>query len=123
MCLFTVQTSEPQVAAAPVLNDKRHAGCAMTALVSVDQAAMRVSATPSVIPSTSDSPTEDDTPFYHGPDDIPIDPALHGPPVDPSLLIADVGTNGGIEVSVFVVIRRELTPGTRTRTLTRDADK
>ena len=104
MCLFTVQTSEPQVTAAPVLDDERHARCTMTAIVSMEQAVMRVSATPSALPSTSDSPTEDGTPFYHGPDDIPIDPALHGPQVGPTLPVPDVEMNGGIQVSVVVVV-------------------
>lgn len=106
MCLFTVQTSEPQVAAAPVPDDERPPGCAMTALVSLQQAAMRLSVTPSALPSTSTSPTESGTPFYHGPDDIPIDPALHGPQVDPALLAPDVAMNGGVQVSGVAIRRR-----------------
>ena len=106
MSLFTVQTSEPQVAAAPVLDDTHPAGCMMTALVSLQQAAMRVSMTPSALPSASTSPTEDGTPFYHGPDDIPIDPALHGPQVDPALLVPNIVTNGGVEVSGVAIHRR-----------------
>lgn len=89
----------------------------------MEQATMRVSSTLSVLPSTSDSPTEDGTPFYHGPDDIPIDPTLHAPPVDPALLVPGLEMNRGIKVSGVVVVHRKLTPGTRTRTLTRDADK
>ncbi|EKM57762.1 uncharacterized protein PHACADRAFT_116052, partial [Phanerochaete carnosa HHB-10118-sp] len=73
----------------------------MTALVSLQQAAMRVSATPSALPSTSSSPTENGTPFYHGPDDIPIDPALHGPQVDSALLVPNIVTNGGVEIPVL----------------------
>ena len=76
----------------------------MTAIVSMEQAVMRVSATPSALPSTSDSPTEDGTPFYHGPDDIPIDPALHGLPVDPALLVPNGEVNQGFEVSAVVVL-------------------
>lgn len=123
MSLFTVQTSEPQVAGAPVLDDERPAAGMMAGLETLAQAAMRVSATPSMLPSTSTSPTEDGTPFYHGPDDIPIDPALHGPPVDPALLAPDVTTNGDIEVSVVAMLIGVVDAGTRTRTLTRDADK
>ena len=104
MCLFTVQTSEPQVAAAPVLDDSHPLGGTMTALVSLQQAAMRLSATPSALPSASTSPTEDGTPFYHGPDDIPIDPALNSLPVDPALLAPDTTTNGGFEVSFVATL-------------------
>jgi hypothetical protein len=104
MRLFTVQTSEPQVTAAPVPDDERHAGCTMAALMSMQQATTRVSPTPSALPSTSDSPTEDGTPFYHGPDDIPIDPALHAPSVDPALLAPELETNNGIKVCVVVIV-------------------
>ena len=106
MSLFTVQTSEPQVAAAPVLDDERTALGSMHGLVTLAQAAMRVSAAPSMLPSASTSPTEHGTPFYHGLDDIPIDPALHGPPVDPALLSPDAVTNGGIQVSTVAVLVR-----------------
>ena len=106
MSLFTVQTSEPQVAAAPVLDDAHPSGGMMTALVSLQHATMPVSASPSALPSASTSPTENGTPFYHGPDDIPIDPALHGPQVDPALLVPNIVTNGGVEVSGVAIHRQ-----------------
>lgn len=94
----------------------------MTGLISLAEAALRVSEAPSAFPSTSASPTEHGTPFYHGPDDIPIDPALHGPPVDPALLVPSVEMSNGVEVSAVVTVVG-VDAGTRTRTLTRDADK
>ena len=106
MCLFTVQTSEPQVAAGPVLDDERLAVGSMAALATLAQAAMSVSAAPSMLPSASTSPTDQGTPFYHGLDDIPIDPALHGPQVDSSLLVPDIVANGDVEVSGVAIRRR-----------------
>ena len=104
MGLFTVQTSEPQVAGAPVLADERLSVGLMPGLATLAQAAMRVSATPSMLPSASTSPKEHGTPFYHGPDDIPIDPALNSLPVDPALLAPDTITNDSIEVSVVATL-------------------